>query len=486
MQSGTDPRLNDSTTVNQLFRLLPEESFEEVTGASSTGNQQYGQGVCAGDINQDGFPDLFVANIGLNVVYLNQGDGTFREAVGLLDDNPWSWTTSIGMGDLNGDHLPDVVEINYVEGTDSFDLRCKDNYMDCQPQKFLKSQDRLLQSSPDGHLAPLEAFSESGPTAKLGFGLVMANFDRKYGNDFFVSNDGDFNHYWQSQPVSPTESGAFSLIETGNLQGCSVGRAGKSQACMGIASGDFDRNGTLDLHVTNFVNEPVNLFLQSNDGIFIDEVTRKGLAEPSFGVLGFGSQAADFDNDGWLDLAVLNGHVYNASAENTPFRMLPQLFEGSRDGFRLHSRDEAGAYWKTGKLGRTLATLDWNKDGRMDLIASHLDQPIALLQNNSASQNWLQVELVGTISERDAIGAEVQVVVEAERWTGWQIGGDGLMCSNESLIHFGIGDRMQAATLEVSWPSGLRTVLKDLSVNRRYLVVEGQLDAFVRSDTGDE
>ena len=482
VQSGGDPRVPDSATANQMYRLLPNQQFQDATVASRTGDRKFGQGVCAGDLNQDGFPDLLVANIGANVIYLNQGDGTFKESSELLEDNSFQWTSSLGLADLNGDHLPDLVEINYVDDTDAFDLRCADNYIDCQPQDFRKCPDRVLLADAKGHLVPNAAFSQASPVARLGFGLVIANFDNKHGNDFFISNDGDFNHYWQSQPMQSSDSASFGLVEVGNLKGCSVGRAGRSQACMGIASGDFDRNGTLDLHVTNFANEPVNLFLQSTNGIFVDEVSRKGLAVSSFSSLGFGTQASDFDNDGWLDLAVLNGHVYDARAESVPFRMLPQLFEGSPKGFQLHAPEEAGDYWNSKKLGRTLATLDWNHDGRIDLIASHLDQPIALLQNNSVGQNWLQVELVGTTSERGAVGAQVQVVAEDERWTGWQTGGDGLMCSNEPLLHFGIGDVKQPIRIEVLWPSGLRTVLNDLPVNRSYLVIEGQMNAFDQSD----
>ncbi len=474
VQSGGDPRVMDDATANQLFRLLPEQHFRDVTNVAHVGDRKFGQGVCAGDLNQDGFPDLLIANIGSNSVYLNQGDGTFREASEILGDNPFQWTSSIGLGDLNGDHLPDLVEINYIDDVDAFDLRCTDNYLDCQPQEFRKSQDRVLMADAQGRLVPSQAFAKGSPTAKLGFGLVMANFDGQHGNDFFISNDGDFNHFWQSQPANPSVAEIFGLVESGNLRGCSVGRAGKSQACMGIASGDFDRNGTLDLHVTNFENEPVNLFLQSTEGIFIDEVNRKGLGQTSFGVLGFGTQAADFDNDGWLDLAVLNGHVYDGRVDEIPFRMLPQLFEGNRDGFLLHTEAMAGEYWSEKKLGRTLATLDWNQDGRVDLIASHLDQPIALLQNNAPAENWIEFELVGTVSEREAIGAEIQLVAGEERWTGWQIGGDGLMCSNEAVIHFGIGDVKQPASVEIQWPSGMKTVLKDLPVNQRYLMVEGQ------------
>lgn len=479
VQSGGDPRVVDGATANQLFRQLPNQRFVEVTDETLTGDRQFGQGVCAGDINQDGFPDLLVANIGPNTVYLNQGDGTFLRANGLLADNPFQWTSSIGLGDLNGDHLPEIVEVNYIEDQDAFDLRCTDNYLDCQPQGFRKRHDRVLTAEAEGHFVPSESFASLSPPAKLGFGVVMANFDRKHGNDFFISNDGDFNHYWVSQPSS-SEVGRFEWVEAGNLHGCSIGRGGNSQACMGIASADFNRDGTLDLHVTNFENEPANLFLQSRAGTFSDEAARKGLVQPSFGVLGFGTQAADFDNDGWQDIAVLNGHVYDGRVDDIPFRMLPQLLHGRSDGFQLQSGESIGAYWADKTLGRTLATLDWNQDGRMDLIASHLDRPIALLQNNSPVHHWLQIELVGVQSEREAIGAEVRVTVADENWTGWQVGGDGLMCSNEAVVHFGLGDLSQPARVEVQWPGGKQTVVDDLPLNARYLLVEDQPIAFQR------
>jgi len=158
--------------------------------------------------------------------------------------------------------------------------------------------------------------------------------------------------------------------------------------------GDFDQNGYLDLFVTNFHKEPVNLFLQNEAGFFLDEARLYGLVEPSTNMLGFGTQAADVDNDGWLDVAVLNGHIYNASQLGVPFKMRAQLFRGGKGEFVLQDAAVAGAYWQREQLTRTLAMLDINRDGRMDLVANHLDQPIAILENNCRSEQWLQIELV--------------------------------------------------------------------------------------------
>ena len=152
--------------------------------------------------------------------------------------------------------------------------------------------------------------------------------------------------------------------------------------------------------ITNFHNEPVNLFLQSASGIFLDQALKYGLAGPTKDVLGFGCQAADFDHDGWLDLAISNGHIYDATYAGIPFQMRSQLFRGSPAGFALQNHDEAGEYWQREHLGRTLALFDVDRDGRMDLVTNHLDQPIGILRNRSDAKHWLQIELVGVSSDR--------------------------------------------------------------------------------------
>ena len=408
------------------------------------------------------------------MIYLNQGDGTFAQSDHWLQDQQGKWTSSLGLADLDGDRLPDLIEVNYIDDEQAFEISCTDNYLDCQPQAFRKCKDVVYRLKGEGGFELWQEGFLSEVTPKLGFGVVIANFDRRHGNDFFISNDGDLNHYWVSQPESADRKDRFRLRESGTLLGCSIGRGGNSQACMGVAYGDFNRDGTLDLHVTNFLEEPVNLFLQSTNGTFVDEAMRYRLADSSRGVLGFGTQAIDFDNDGWLDLAVLNGHVFDGRVDDLPFRMQPQMMRGSERGFVLQEATEVGNYWGQKSVGRTLAVLDFNQDGRMDLVGNHLDRPVALLENQSESLNWIQVELVGCVSERDAIGAEVVVHANGEMWTAWQTGGDGLMATNEQVLHFGVAEAKKIDSLEVLWPSGEKQRFTDLSVNERYLIVEGQ------------
>ena len=478
VQSGGSPKKSLSSTPNQLYRAIDDASFIDFSNLAGVADRGFGQGVCAGDVNQDGFLDLLVANIGRNAVYLNQGDGTFSIAEEWLPNKSDVWTSSLGLADLNGDQLPDLVEVNYISDERVFDQSCTDNYLDCQPQAFRKCADVVYRLEATGGYEVWKEGFASEVTPKLGFGVVIANFDRKHGNDFFISNDGDLNHYWVSTPESSDKQAPYRLKESGTLLGCSIGRDGNSQACMGVAFGDFNRDGTLDLHVTNFLKEPVNLFMQTGNGTFIDEATRYRVADPSRDVLGFGTQAVDLDNDGWLDLAILNGHVFDGRVDDLPFRMQPQVMRGSERGFVLQSEKEVGDFWTKKSVGRTLAMLDWNRDGRMDFVANHLDQPVALLENRSDEMSWIQIALVGRASERDAIGAEVVVSAGEQSWTAWQTGGDGLMATNQQILHFGLGQVDLVDAVEIRWPSGRTQTFEGIEVNHRFLVIEDDGEIF--------
>ncbi len=484
VQSGGNPRVTGSSQPNQLFRNLDAESFVDVSIESDVQDRGYGQGICVADLNQDGWSDLVIANIGRNAVYFNQGDGTFRQASeDYWPDDPGSWTSSIAVGDLDGDQLPEMVEINYLDDPQIFARKCVGKQLDCTPQRFRAAVDQFYRVEDDGKLKPWSGAEGFAEKPNYGFGAVLANIDGQQGNDLFISNDGDVNHLWRSrgngQPVADKKTGKSSsdyvLSEVGAISGCSIGISGLSQACMGIASGDFDRNGTFDLLITNFYNEPLNLFLQMSPGLFVDESLKYGMSETAKDVLGFGVQAADFDNDGWLDAAVGNGHLYDARYADIPFKMQSQLYRGSPKGFLLQNESTAGVYWKRKHLARTLVTFDYDSDGRMDLVSNHLDQPIGLLRNQTETGgNWLQIELQGIQSERDATGAPVTVVRGEDRWVTWVTAGDGYMCTNESVLHFGVGDYQEIDRIEIDWPSGNRQVTEPVRVNQRFLVVEGQ------------
>ena len=488
-RAGGDPNKLNSL-ANQLYRQLPSGNFEEVTEVCRADDRGFGQGICVGDVNQDGFPDILVANIGRNSVYINQGDGTFQTDPKLINGNEERWTSSLGLADLNGDALPELVEINYIDDPLAFEVMCSPPFENCQPQSYRVAQDYVYEMQPDGTLSPWQTVCDAmSERPKLGFGVIIGNFDDRCGNDFFVSNDGDLNHFWISKCSAGPTGGEIAggdtelksptittMIENAGLAGCAVGRSGIGEACMGIAAGDFNRDGRLDLHVTNFHKESVNLFVQTAGGFFADEALSFGLDTPSRSTTGFGTRAVDFDNDGWLDLAVLNGHLFNNISQSVPFKMLPQLFRGGERGFVSESPQASGSYFACEQIGRTLTSLDFNNDGRLDLLANHLDQPVALLRNETPSKDSVQLEVVGKYSEKAAVGAVVTLTYNTEatakELTSFVVSGGGYMGTGQAVMHVGLGETDGTVTLNISWPSGVKDTIEGLAVNKRYQILE--------------
>ena len=473
-QSGGEPFKDLASEPNHLFRNVGGEKFQRITEQAGVGDRSYAQGATACDINQDGFGDLIVANMGANVLLINNGDGTFRPQTYGPEEGSNLWTTSIACGDLDGDHLPEIIEVNYIDDPTVLQASCSDLKADgrCNPQRFRPATDRFLIARPDGSFESW--LPEDAIPPGYGFAALIANIDDRFGNDLFIANDTDPNHYWQRQSAAGSE-GRFQLRERAQILGCAIGLSGQPESCMGIAAGDFDRNGRMDFHITNYTFESSDLYLQQASGLFSNRFVRYGLETVTRPMLGWGTQAMDFDCDGWLDLVVLNGHLDSMFVDGTPYRMPPQVFRGSRTGFSDAGSDvKDEAFWTTPALGRTLAAADWNRDGKMDLIAYNIDTPAALLENRSPGGHWLQLELIGTESDRNAVGAKVSVACGDESWTSWITGGDGFQCKNESIVHIGIGSQQSIDAIEVTWPSGATSTYRAVSPNRRYLVIEDQ------------
>ncbi|WP_218933401.1 FG-GAP-like repeat-containing protein [Rubripirellula lacrimiformis] len=470
-QGGGDAYDPHGSLANEMFRNV-DGAAVSVSAMAGVGDQGYGQGVAVADLNQDGFADLVVANIGVNVVLINNGDGTFRRGERESAAFGESWTTSIACGDLDGDRLPEIFEVNYIDDPSVLTAPCTPDEDLCSPSKFRPAADRVYRVGVDGSVVDWDGFESLPDKPSYGFAAVIANFDRKEGNDLFVANDTLQNQYWTSQ--RDDESGSVQLRENAVLQGCGLGLLGQRQGCMGVAQGDFDRTGTLDLLVTNFWDQAADLFLLDASGFFTNSSVKLGLYEDTRQTVGWGAQSVDFDRNGWLDIAMVNGHLVDHRHRGKPYQMLPQYFAGSSRGFDLLDKDSADRpYWSTSALGRTMAIVDWNGDRRPDLIVNHLDRPAALLQNVTATGNAIRFELVGSTSERDAIGAEVQVRCGDQLWSAWQTGGDGLLCSNESVLDVGLGQADAIDEVTVRWPAGTTETYSGLSVNQQYLLVEG-------------
>lgn len=482
IQSGGDPRKPKDSMPNRLYRNLDGKRFVDTTDDSQTGDRGYGQGIGVTDINQDGFPDFIVGNIGPNVVYLNHGDGTFGELPVPADTfESLSWTTSIACGDLDGDHLPDVLEIHYIDDDAALDGLCsgRTRSPQCNPQNYRPGKNRILWNAGNGRMNIRDTDNPAIPA--YGFAALIGNIDNREGNDWFIANDTDDNQYWVSErETSPSPQARYRHVEQATLRGCAVGSLGLPQSCMGLAQGDFNHDGRMDLHITNYTDESSDLFLQQSSGLFSNQFSRYGLDLTTKATMGWGTQSADFDNDGWLDLAILNGNLYHDANDGSPYRMPPQCFRGAPNQFVPVEPTGDNVYWTTPALGRTLATTDWNRDGRIDMVAGHLDAKTAMLENQSDSGNWIALELCGTESERDAIGAVVTVQRGSLQWTRWVVGGGGYLTHNLSMVHVGIGELDTVDSVEIQWPSGRLTRVDGPPINHAYLAIEDQEEMFSR------
>jgi tetratricopeptide (TPR) repeat protein len=469
------PQAGQTEHLDRYFRNLGTGRFSAATAPAGLGDDGYSQGAAVGDLDSDGFDDLYVANIGANRLYHNNGDGTFTEVsrdAGLADD---LWTTSCLIADLNGDSHPDLYDVNYLRGGEIFDRLCGARLPHaCAPSAFDGAPDRLWLSLGDG--AFRDATSEAGLGGLLGKGLGIVAVDLTYSGrlSLLVGNDGEANFYFQNEtPIAAAVPPVFR--EQGLLNGLAFDRDGRAQASMGIAADDADGDGLLDLLVTNFYEEGSTLYLQRPGALFSDETRSAGLRDPTFTMLGFGTQFIDAELDGRPDIVVANGHIDDYSHEGIPYPMRPQFFRNTGGArFEELTAGSLGAYFQGEYLGRGLARLDWDRDGREDFAVSHLDAPAALVTNQTLpAGHVLVLRLRGTRSSRDAIGTTVVVSAGGETWTKQLTAGDGYHASNQRQLVFGLGDQSEVREIIVRWPSGQRQSFRNIPADRESLLVEG-------------
>jgi len=460
--------------LDRLFRNHSGKHFSDVTNTAYITESNFSHGVNVGDFDNDGFPDLYVANAGANRLFRNNGDGTFGDVSKNILGAGQKWTTSCLVADVTGDGLPDLYDVNYAEADDLFDRVCK--HADgvprmCMPFHFPAAQDQFYANQGDGTF--LEASAAAGFEAEdgKGLGIVAADFDGSQRLSLFIANDTTPNFLFKRESGPPGEA---KFREVGVSTGVAFNASGRAEGCMGVAAGDVDEDGRLDLFVGNFLNETNTLYLQQDQGGFVDATAAFQLAKPSLDLLAFGTQLLDADLDGDLDLLVTNGHVDDVRAYDRPYYMRAQVFEKSAEGpFIELAPSSAGSFFATENLGRGLASLDWNRDGRVDAVISHLDSNVALLTNESKEVgNFIQLRLCGVESARDAIGTTVSVTVEGRTLVRQLTAGDGYQASNERLLTFGLGTAEAIGKMRVSWPSGRASTYENLSVGKTFTCIE--------------
>ena len=473
------PKVESTEYRDRLFRNLGNGHFQDVTDAAGLGDGWFSQGVSIGDVDDDGWPDIYLANIGRNRMYRNNGDGTFIDFTDQGGFEGREWTTSCLLADIDGDGFPDIYDVNYLKGDDLFDRLClvDGQQRTCVPSVFSAERDRIQLNQQDGRFHDVSsAQADSLEPARAGMGIIAVDVDGDGRLSLFVANDVVANSLLVNETVA--DGGPLVLRENALLAGLAFDRNGRAQACMGVAAGDVDGDGRIDLLVTNYYEEANSLYLQTAAGLFAESSRSAGLHDPSFRQLGFGAQFLDADLDGWLDLVIANGHLDDFRYIDIPYRMRPQFFSNRGSGrFENVTGQSVGDYFDRKLLGRSLTVLDWNRDGRPDFAVSHLETPVALVTNETDVTNetgrWLTLRLHGTQSSRDAIGTTVTLRCAEQSWTHQLTAGSGYQSSNERVLLFGLGDCERIDHLKIRWPSGLVETFDEIKANRELVSVEG-------------
>ena len=469
-KTGQDHPQRDSALQDELHRNRSGERFEQVRVGLPVESVGFGQGCAAGDIDNDGFPDLYVANVGQNSLKQNMGDGTFLEVTSEAGLTQQAWTSSVMICDLNADSLPDLFDVNYLEGKDLYQMICMGRA--CSPSVFSGARDCVLLNQGDGRFL---AAPEITP-AENSKGLGLVAFCTEPGStrpDIFVANDQVGNHFLRNQPSRNTHRLEF--LEESLTSGLAYNEHGLPMACMGVAADDWDGNNLLDLFVTNFHNESNTMYLQDAQGLFTDATNSTGLKAASVPFTGWGTQSLDANLDGYPDLVVTNGHVDDYRDVGGEYHMRPQFFQNLGGRFE-ELTNGAGGVWFTQKfLGRGLARVDWNIDGRPEFVVSNINTPVSVLVNETSEfGHFLNVRLVSTHGARDAAGTFVELEMNGQSVVKQLTMGDGYMASNERIIQFGLGSQTSVSRLTVRWPSGLTSSFDHPGIDSTWIAVEGK------------
>ncbi len=465
------PRVDRLPPGDRLFRNAGGGRFVDATESSGIAAMPrgYGHGVTVGDYDGDGDPDLFITRWRGYALYRNNGDGTFCDstvAAGLGGDR--GWPTSAAMADLDGDGDLDLYVAHYVAWDAEHPHLRNDPktgaYITCDPREAGSEPDRLYRND-GGRFVDVTAEAGIVDPDGRGLGVVAADLDGDGRLDLFVANDLSANYLFRNL-------GGMRFEEVGHLAGVASAADGGYKAGRGIAAGDLDGDGRIDLAVTNFFGESTTFYRNLGDGLFADQTLAVGLAGPSRELLGFGIAFLDANDDGWLDLASANGHV-NDLRPGYRYQMPAQLLIGGPGGRLTDVSTRAGAPWRVPRMGRGLAVGDLDNDGRLDVLIQAHNQPLAYLHNRTGGHRSLTLLLEGRSPNRDAIGARVAVVAGGRRRVAWRCGGGSFQSASDPRIHIGLGRAERIESLEITWPSGRLDRFLNLGAGAAYRVREG-------------
>ena len=467
--SNLPGRTSLTLPTNHLYRN-DGDTFTDVTVEASVGDTSYGLGCCVGDYNNDGFTDLYVTNYGPNVLYHNNGDGTFTDITEAAGVGGNQFSSGCAFVDLNADGYLDLYVVNYVQFDPETNPECTRQGVRtyCTPEALQGAEDVLYRNNGDGTFTDVTAEAGISGANGKGLGVVCGDVDNDGDMDIFVANDTTPNFLYRNDSDT-----TIKMTEDALFAGVALSEEGRAYSGMGANLGDFDNDGYLDIVITNFQDQTNSLYHNAQSGFFNEVSFAKGVGEKSLRYLAWGVDFIDFNNDGWLDLFVANGHLDDNIAEIDPIGTYAQPNQLFLSDSGIHFSEVADAAIAAQKVSRGTAFGDIDNDGDVDIVVSNLkDAPTILRNDSDGTGQWLEVKLVGTHCNRDAIGARVTVDFGNLSQIREVKSGSGYLSQNDLRLHFGLGNATRVDTLTVRWLCGKVQTLQDVETNQVLVISE--------------
>jgi hypothetical protein len=463
-----------SRARHRLFHNTGGGAFRDETAASGIVHRDYGMGACAGDVDNDGRTDLYITSYGSNSLYRNVGNGSFADTTRTAGVGLLGWSTSCAFLDVDRDGDLDLFVANYLDAPRSNNRFCGDPQrrirVYCHPLNYMGLPSVLYRNDGTGVFTDVSTEAGIARYVGNGLGIAIGDYDDDGWPDVFVANDAVPNFLFHN------EKGRFS--EVALAAGVAVGRDGKARAGMGTEFADYNGDGRLDLVVTNHEFETHSLFRNEGQGTFVDASVEAGIASQTLPFVGFGVAFFDADNSGDMDIAIANGHVIDNTAlfrSGSSYAQRKLLFRNSTGRRFEEVGRQSGPGFAGQAVGRTLLAGDIDNDGDVDLVFTNNGGALEVLRNNGGNRrNALVVRAVGVQSNRDGIGARVTVAAAGRNQVREVKSGSSYLGQQDLRLYFGLGDARRVDRLDVRWPDGRVETLRDLDVNQTITVVEGR------------